>query len=134
MNAAGELVGINTAIASDAAGGGVGFAIPVNTAKQVSDQLIRNGKVSHAFLGVSVTDATGDVPGALVRQVTAGSPAEKAGLQQGDLITKIGDKAVDGGDTVVGQVRGFKPGQQVKITYMRDGKTAEVTVTLSENN
>ncbi|MFI6732229.1 S1C family serine protease [Nonomuraea sp. NPDC050451] len=132
VNAAGELIGINTAIASDAAGGGVGFAIPVNTAKQVSEQLISNGKVSHAFLGVSVTDATGDVPGALVRQVTDGSPAAKAGLQQGDLITKIGDKAVDGGDTVVGQVRGFKPGQQVKITYVRDGKTSDVTVTLEE--
>ncbi|MFC4120234.1 S1C family serine protease [Nonomuraea zeae] len=132
VNAAGELIGINTAIASEAAGGGVGFAIPVNTAKQVSEQLISSGKVSHAFLGVSVTDATGDVPGALVREITAGSPAEKAGLQQGDLITKIGDKAVDGGDTVVGQVRGFKPGQQVKITYMRDGKAAEVTVTLQE--
>ncbi|MFG1706105.1 S1C family serine protease [Nonomuraea sp. M3C6] len=132
VNAAGELIGINTAIASDAAGGGVGFAIPVNTAKQVSDQLIGSGKVSHAFLGVSVTDATGDVPGALVREITAGSPAEKAGLKQGDLITKIGGTAVDGGDTVVGQVRGFKPGQQVKITYMRDGKTSEVTVTLEE--
>ncbi|MFC5832227.1 S1C family serine protease [Nonomuraea insulae] len=133
VNAAGQLVGINTAIASEAQGGGVGFAIPVNTAKQVSEQLISSGKVSHAFLGVSVTDATGDVPGALVRQVTAKSPAEKAGLKQGDLITKIGDKAVDGGDTVVGQVRGFKPGQEVKITYMRDGETAEVTVTLDEN-
>ncbi|MGN9839920.1 S1C family serine protease [Nonomuraea sp. H19] len=132
VNAAGELVGINTAIASDAAGGGVGFAIPVNTAKQVSEQLISNGKVNHAFLGVSVTDATGDVPGALIRQVTAGSPADKAGLKQGDLITRVGDKAVDGGDTVVGQVRGFKPGQQVKITYMRDGQTNEVTVTLEE--
>ncbi|MEQ4718494.1 trypsin-like peptidase domain-containing protein [Nonomuraea sp. B19D2] len=132
VNAAGELIGINTAIASDAAGGGVGFAIPVNTAKQVSEQLISNGKVSHAFLGVSVTDATGDVPGALIRQVTDGSPAAKAGLQQGDLITRIGDKAVDGGDTVVGQVRGFKPGQQVKITYMRDGKTHDVAVTLEE--
>ncbi|MEV0231362.1 trypsin-like peptidase domain-containing protein [Nonomuraea sp. NPDC050786] len=132
VNAAGELIGINTAIASDAAGGGVGFAIPVNTAKQVAEQLISNGKVSHAFLGVSVTDATGDVPGALIRQVTEGSPAAKAGLQQGDLITSIGGKAVDGGDTVVGQVRGFKPGQQVKITYMRDGKTHDVTVTLEE--
>ncbi|MFC4008739.1 S1C family serine protease [Nonomuraea purpurea] len=132
VNAAGELVGINTAIASDAAGGGVGFAIPVNTAKQVSEQLIDSGKVNHAFLGVSVTNATGDVPGALVREITAGSPAEKAGLRQGDLITKLGDKTVDGGDTVVGQVRGFKPGQQVKITYMRDGKTNEVTVTLIE--
>ncbi|TYB53235.1 PDZ domain-containing protein, partial [Nonomuraea sp. PA05] len=133
VNAAGQLIGINTAIASQAQGGGVGFAIPVNTAKQVADQLISTGKVTHAFLGVSVTDATGDVPGALIRQVTAGSPAEKAGLREGDLITKIGDKAVDAGDTVVGQVRGFKPGQEVKITYMRDGATAEVGVTLAEN-
>ncbi|WP_302893328.1 S1C family serine protease [Actinomadura luzonensis] len=132
VNAAGELVGINTAIASEAAGGGVGFAIPVNTAKQVSDQLISSGKVTHAFLGVSVTDATGDVPGALIREITAGSPAEKAGLRQGDVITKINDKAVDGGDTVVGQVRGFKPGQAVKITYMRDGQAHDATVTLVE--
>ncbi|MEU1388523.1 MULTISPECIES: trypsin-like peptidase domain-containing protein [unclassified Nonomuraea] len=132
VNAAGELVGINTAIASNAAGGGVGFAIPVNTAKQVSDQLIATGKVRHAVLGVSVTDATGDVPGALIRQVIAGSPAEKAGLKQGDLITKIGDTPVDAGETVVGQVRGFKPGQQVKITYLRDGRASEANVTLQE--
>ncbi|NRQ39149.1 PDZ domain-containing protein [Nonomuraea sp. NN258] len=132
VNAAGELVGINTAIAAQAQAGGVGFAIPINTAKHVSEQLIKNGKVSHAFLGVSVTDATGDVAGALIGQITPGSPAEKAGLRQGDLITKMGDKPVDGGDTVVGQVRGFKPGQQVKITYMRDGQTSETTVTLEE--
>ncbi|NUR86619.1 MAG: PDZ domain-containing protein, partial [Nonomuraea sp.] len=134
VNAAGQVIGINTAIATSGGNSGnigVGFAIPINTAKQVSQQLIADGKVSHAFLGVSVTDATGDVPGALVRQVTSGSPADQAGLKQGDLITKIGDKAVDGGDTVVGQVRGFKPGQQVKITYMRDGKTNEVTVNLT---
>ncbi|MEV1167690.1 trypsin-like peptidase domain-containing protein [Nonomuraea sp. NPDC049784] len=130
VNAAGELVGINSAVAAD--GVNLGFAIPVNTAKQVSEQLISKGKVSHAFLGVSVTDATGDVPGALIRQVTAGSPAEKAGLKQGDLITKIGNTAVQGGDTVVGQVRGFKIGQQVQVTYQRDGKTSTVTVTMEE--
>ncbi|WP_336205111.1 S1C family serine protease [Nonomuraea sp. LPB2021202275-12-8] len=135
VNASGQLVGINTAIATNGGSSGsigVGFAIPINTAKHVADQLIGSGKVSHAFLGVSVTDATGDVPGALVRQVTAASPAEKAGLKQGDLITQIGGKAVDGGDTVVGQVRGFKPGQQVQITYMRDGKESSATVTLEE--
>ncbi|SDM24638.1 putative serine protease PepD [Nonomuraea maritima] len=132
VDAAGEVIGINTAIASNAAGGGVGFAIPVNTAKQVSEQLIKTGKVSHAFLGVSVTDATGDVPGALISQVTAGSPAEKAGLRQGDLITKIDNTAVDGGETVVGQVRGYKPGQQVEVTYLRNGKSDKVTVTLVE--
>jgi putative serine protease PepD len=64
--------------------------------------------------------------------VTAGSPAEKAGMKQGDLITKIGNTAVQGGDTVVGQVRGFKIGQQVQVTYQRDGKTSTVTVTMEE--
>ncbi|WP_219469321.1 S1C family serine protease [Nonomuraea rhizosphaerae] len=135
VNAAGQVIGINSAIATNGGSSGnigVGFAIPVNTAKQVSDQLISTGKVTHAFLGVSVTDASGDVPGALVRQVTQDSPAAKAGLQEGDIITKIGNTAVDGGDTVVGQVRGFKVGQQVQITYMRDGKSSTVTVTLQE--
>jgi putative serine protease PepD len=135
VNAAGQVIGINSAIATNGGSSGnigVGFAIPVNTAKQVSDQLISGGKVTHAFLGVSVTDATGDVPGALIRQVTSGSPADKAGLKQGDLITKIGNTPVEGGDTVVGQVRGFKVGQQVQITYMRDGKSSNVTVTLQE--
>ncbi|MEU4577378.1 MULTISPECIES: trypsin-like peptidase domain-containing protein [Nonomuraea] len=134
VNASGQVVGINTAIATAGSNGsiGVGFAIPINTAKHVSEQLISTGKVRHAFLGVSVTDATGDVAGALVSQVNAGSPAEKAGLKQGDLITKIGDKPVDGSENVVGQVRGFKPGQQVQITYMRDGRQSTATVTLEE--
>ncbi|MDA0632571.1 trypsin-like peptidase domain-containing protein [Nonomuraea sp. MCN248] len=134
VNAAGQVVGINTAIATAGSNGsiGLGFAIPINTAKHVSEQLISTGKVTHAFLGVSVTDATGDVPGALVRQITAGSPAEKAGLRPADLITKIDGKILDSGDDVVGQIRGFKPGQQVQITYMRDGKENTVTATLAE--
>ncbi|MFC5825092.1 S1C family serine protease [Nonomuraea insulae] len=130
VNAAGELVGINSAIAAD--GVNLGFAIPVNTAKNVSEQLISKGTVSHVYLGVSVTDASGGVSGALISQVTAGSPAEKAGLKQGDLITKIGETAVSGGDTVVGQVRGYKVGQKVEVTYQRDGKESTVTVAMEE--
>ncbi|MEU3164561.1 trypsin-like peptidase domain-containing protein [Streptosporangium sp. NPDC006930] len=134
VNAAGQVVGINTAIATNGGEGsiGVGFAIPITTANQVAQQLIESGKVSHAFLGVSMTDATGDAGGALVGQVTEGSPAAKAGIQQGDLITKINDTAVDEAATVVGAVRGFKPGQQVSITYARDGQPHTVTVTLAE--
>ncbi|MEU4537942.1 trypsin-like peptidase domain-containing protein [Streptosporangium sp. NPDC023825] len=134
VNAAGQVVGINTAIATNGGEGsiGVGFAIPITTANQVAQQLIESGKVSHAFLGVSVTDATGDAGGALVGQVTEGSPAAKAGIQQGDLITKINDTAVDEAATVVGAVRGFKPGQQVTIAYVRDGQPGTVTVTLAE--
>ncbi|HEX4817418.1 MAG TPA: trypsin-like peptidase domain-containing protein [Nonomuraea sp.] len=130
VNAAGELIGINSAVSSQ--GVNLGFAIPVNTAKAVSEQLISKGKVSHAFLGVSVTDATGETTGALVRQVNAGSPADKAGLRQGDLITKIGDTTVEGADTVVGQVRGFKVGQRVELAYVRDGEPHTVTVTTAE--
>ncbi|MGW4797151.1 S1C family serine protease [Nonomuraea sp. NPDC004297] len=130
VNAAGELVGINSAVAAD--GVNLGFAIPVNTARHVSEQLISKGTVSHVFLGVSVTDGMGDVSGALVRQVTKGSPAEKAGLRQGDLITRIGETPVQGGDTVVGQVRGYTVGQKVAITYQRDGEQKTVTVTMEE--
>ncbi|MFI6481957.1 S1C family serine protease [Nonomuraea sp. NPDC050663] len=133
VNAAGQVIGVNTAIATAGSNGniGVGFAIPINTAKQVSDQLISSGKVSHAFLGVGVADATGGTAGALVSQVTPGSPAEKAGLKQGDIITKIGETSVDDGATVVGAVRGLKPGDVVKITYVRNGQPSEVDVTLT---
>ncbi|TMR20959.1 PDZ domain-containing protein [Nonomuraea turkmeniaca] len=130
VNAAGELIGINSAVSAE--GVNLGFAIPVNTAKLVSGQLISKGTVSHAYLGVSVTNAAGQAPGALISQVASGSPAEKAGLKQGDLITKIGDTTVEGGDTVIGQVRGFKVGQQVEVTYVRDGATQAVTVTMEE--
>jgi putative serine protease PepD len=132
-NASGQVVGINTAIATNGGDGsiGVGFSIPINTAKQVAQELIDNGKVSHAFLGVSLTDATGDAGGALVGQVTDGSPAAKAGIKQGDLITKINDTAVEDSSTVVGAVRGFKPGEKVAVAYVRDGQPHTVTVTLA---
>ncbi|MFS1299157.1 S1C family serine protease [Streptosporangium longisporum] len=134
VDAAGQVVGINTAIATNGGEGsiGVGFAIPITTANQVAQELIKDGSVSHAFLGVSVTDATGDAGGALVGQVTEGSPAAEAGIRQGDLITKIDDTVVDEAATVVGAVRGLKPGRQVTLSYVRDGQPGTVTVTLAE--
>jgi putative serine protease PepD len=134
VNSSGQVIGINTAIATNGGDGniGVGFAIPINTAKQVSQQLITSGKATHAYLGVSLTDATGGSQGALVGQIQSGSPAADAGLREGDLITKINGKAVNGADTVVGMVRGFKPGDKVALTYVRGGKTSTATVTLAE--
>jgi putative serine protease PepD len=131
----GQVIGINTAIATGGVGSGnigVGFAIPINTAKRVAEQLATGGKVSHAFLGVSLTDASGDTAGALIREVQQGSPAEQSGLREGDLIIKLGDRAVDGADTVVGAVRGFRPGDKVEVSYVRDGRPATTTVTLAE--
>ncbi|HEY2998508.1 MAG TPA: PDZ domain-containing protein, partial [Acidimicrobiales bacterium] len=138
VNADGQVVGINTAIASLAQGTtsqggniGVGFAIPIDSARDIADQLVTNGKVTHAFLGVRIADTTsGD--GALVGSVEAGQPAAQAGLQQGDVITKIGDQAVTDAADLTAAIRTFKPGDKVTVTYTRDGNEHTADVTLAE--
>ncbi|GII84944.1 hypothetical protein Ssi03_29340 [Sphaerisporangium siamense] len=134
VNASGQVVGVNSAIATNGGDGniGVGFAIPINTASQVADQIIKTGKATHAYLGVNLADATGDAQGAVIGSVQQGSPAEQAGLKAGDVITKLDGKAVSGAETVVGAVRGYRPGTKVTVTYVRNGATATVTVTLTE--
>ncbi|GII63792.1 hypothetical protein Skr01_38770 [Sphaerisporangium krabiense] len=134
VNASGQVVGINSAIATNGGDGniGVGFAIPINTASQVADQIIKTGKATHAYLGVNLADATGDAQGAVIGSVQQGSPAEQAGLKAGDVITKLDGKPVSGAETVVGAVRGYRPGTKVTVTYARNGATATVTVTLTE--
>ncbi|WP_182880607.1 MULTISPECIES: S1C family serine protease [unclassified Microbispora] len=137
VNAAGEVVGVNTAIATSGSSSGnigVGFAIPINTAKLVSEQLIKTGKATHAFFGVSVADSVGGAPGAVVSSITAGGPAEKAGLKEGDLITKINDKLVDSAEAVLGIIRSSRPGDKVTVTFTRDGKENTITATLAENS
>ena len=137
VNTSGQVVGINTAIATSGSSSGnigVGFAIPINTAKLVSDQLIKTGKATHAFLGVSVADAVGGASGAVVSSITAGSPAEKAGLQEGDLITKINDKVVDSAEALVGTIRSSRPGDKVTITFTRAGKENTITAALAEQS
>ncbi|GAA4573956.1 trypsin-like peptidase domain-containing protein [Planotetraspora kaengkrachanensis] len=137
VNAAGQVIGINTAIATSGQSSGnigVGFAIPINTARQVADQLIKTGKATHAFLGVSLADATGDAEGAVISSITAGSPAAKAGLQDGDLVTKVNEKVVDSAETLVGEIRSSRPGDKVTITYSRNGKVSTVSITLAEQS
>jgi len=133
VNLNGEVIGINTAIATSGNGNGnigVGFAIPGNRAKQVADQLRAGQKVSHAFLGVQVTPAENG--GAMVASVSAGSPAASADLQQGDVITKVGGSAINDSDDLVSAVQSRKPGDRLEITYTRDGAEKTTTVTLGE--
>ncbi|WP_185806681.1 S1C family serine protease, partial [Streptomyces sp. RP5T] len=147
LDAQGNVIGINSAIQSTSGGGlggtsqsgsiGLGFAIPINQAKYVAQQLIQTGKPVYAKIGASVSleDSSG---GAKITTegaggsapVEAGGPAAKAGLKPGDVITKLDDHVIDSGPTLIGEIWTHKPGDKVKITYERDGKTRTVDLTL----
>jgi putative serine protease PepD len=135
VNTRGEVIGINTAIATSGQSTGnigVGFAIPSNKAKDVAGKLQRGEKVSHPSLGVSVNMAEGG--GAMVAAVTPGSAADKAGLQQGDVITRFGDKAINDSDDLVGAVQAGKVGDRVEVQFKRNGAEKTATVTLAETS
>jgi len=146
FNASGEVIGITSSIATLSSGGGgtssssgsigLGFAIPGNLASQIGDQLKENGTAQHAFLGVSMSDATATADGvtrrgAGVEDVVADSPAGKAGIQQGDVIVAIDGSAVNSPESLTAFVREKEAGDKSVLTVVRDGKTQEITVTLA---
>jgi putative serine protease PepD len=141
VNMNGELVGVNSAIAtlgSDAgpqaqSGSiGLGFAIPVDQAKRIADELIKNGRAAHASLGVQVgNDAATD--GARIVEVTEGGAAAAAGLPSGVVVTKVDDRVINSADALVAAVRSRAPGDQVTLTYLDPaGKPQTVQVTLGK--
>lgn len=141
VNMNGELVGINSAIATlggdssaQAQGGsiGLGFAIPVDQAKRISDELIKNGSAEHASLGVQVgNDATTE--GARIVEVTDGGAAAAAGLPSGVVVTKVDDRVITSADALVAAVRSKAPGDKVTLTYVDPaGKPQSVQVTLGK--
>src|SRR5664280_1416704 len=142
VDMSGNVIGINSAIASlsessSGEGGsiGVGFAIPIDQAKRIAQEIIDTGKATHAVLGASVGDATqGDnsllTVGAKVADVTAGSGAASAGLQSGDVITKLGSQNVDSADALIAAVRSAAPNSKVDVTYTRGTESNTVTLTL----
>lgn len=140
VNMNGELVGVNSAIATmggDSPQGqsgsiGLGFAIPVDQAKRIADELIQNGTASHASLGVQVSsDTTSD--GAKIVEVTNGGAAAAAGLPAGVVVTKVDDRVVNSADALVAAVRSKAPGDKVTLTYLDpSGKPQTVSVTLGK--
>jgi putative serine protease PepD len=143
VNMQGQVIGINSAIysptsSSTAEGGsvGLGFAIPIDEARPIAEQL-RNGQTAtHARLGVTIQDATnseGLVDGAKVSKVTPGSAAADAGLKTGDVITRIGDQPVTGADSLVALVRTYRPGDDVALGVDQNGNTETVSVTLGSD-
>ena len=135
VNAVGQVIGINTAVASG--GGGtaaenIGFAIAVDQALPVVERLRGNQPAARGgYLGISSNDPTDGSRGAVVMRVEPGSPAAQAGLQSGDLVTKVGDKAVDGAAALGSAVRSHQPGDTVALLVVRNGAERTVTVTLT---
>jgi len=137
FNAAGQVIGVNSQIETGGSSGGgesgnvgIGFAIPSNTVHTVVDQLIAGGKVNHAFLGVSSTDASSS--GAKIASVTSGGPAASAGLQAGDVGPSLGGKAVSSSSALSSLVDEHKPGDTVSVTLTRDGQSKTLQVKLGE--
>ncbi len=142
VNTSGELVGINTAIFSTSGGYmGIGFAVPSDMARSVMDSIIKSGKVVRGWLGVSIQDLTPDLAaslgikeaaGALVSGVEKGSPADKAGLKRGDVITGISDKQVADSTNLRNMISATAPGAKIELTLLREGKKQALSVTLGE--
>lgn len=145
VNATGQLVGINSSIASVGASGpggesgniGIGFAIPVNEARSVTQQIITSGSVKHPFVGLLGADglareSSTQRAAAIVKQVTPGSPAAQAGLRPGDAVVAVNGEIVDSWLSLVAQVREQNVGQQITLTIIRNGQRSDVKATLTE--
>jgi Do/DeqQ family serine protease len=143
LNLKGELIGINTAILSRSGGNiGIGFAIPVNMARNVMDQLVKFGSVKRGLLGVNIYNVTpdiaqlyglGDAKGALVSQVIEGSAAAKAGIKTGDVITAINGKPVKSNAELRLSISQLRVGQSVDVGLIRDGKPQKVTALIADS-
>jgi serine protease Do len=142
INASGQLIGVNTAILSRAGGNqGVGFAVPSNLAREVMSQLLKSGKVSRGYLGVIIQPVTSDIAkafnladarGALIGEVSADSPAAKAGLAQGDVITELNGARVDDSRELRLKISQLAPGSTVKLKVVRDGAARDLDIALGE--
>ncbi|MFE5852507.1 S1C family serine protease [Streptomyces sp. NPDC056500] len=147
LDSRGAVIGINSAIQSTGGGFGqtqagsigLGFAIPINQAKNVAEQLIKSGEPVYPVIGATV-DMAGKGAGAKIASqgaggtaaVVAGGPAAKAGLKSGDVITSFNDKPIDSGPTLISEIWNHKPGDKVTVTYDRAGKENKITLTLGQ--
>ena len=142
VDMSGAVIGINSAIASlststdgsQAGSIGVGFAIPIDQAKRIAQEIIDTGTATHAVLGASVRDASTRSSqissGAELAEITSGGGAEAAGLRSGDVVTKVGSQSVESADALIAAIRSAQPGGTTDITYTRGSDTQTVTVTL----
>ena len=143
VNDRGELIGINTAILSHGSGGneGIGFAVPINLARQVMNQILDHGKVNRAYLGIMIQDVTpsiakamglNDMKGVLVGDVSPSGPAQKSGIQRGDVILEVNGKPVQDSRALRMTISMMNPDATVKLKLLRNGNQSDTTVKLGE--
>ena len=139
MDTRGNLIGINTAIYSRSGGNmGIGFAIPINTAKQVMESILTNGSVTRGWIGVEPQNLSKelaeslnlpkDTIGVLISGVLDGGPADKAGMKPGDVLTLVNDQAVNDVVTLLNRIAQTSPGDEAKINLLRKGKLMALKV------
>ena len=142
VDMSGRVIGINSSIrtasssSSDSGGSiGLGFAIPIDEVLPIVNQIKDGDKPTHARLAVSVSDVKGNTlnQGAQLQSVESGGAGAKAGLEKGDVITKVDDQVIDGSEALVATIRGHRPGEKVQITYLRDGKSHTTTADLGSD-
>jgi serine protease Do len=143
LNERGQLIGINTAILSGGSGGnqGIGFAIPINMAKYIMDEILKHGKVERGYIGVGIQEVTPDLAkafhipaekGALVGNVDPNGPGAKAGLQRGDVIEDLNGEPISGPNELKLKVATIAPGTTVHLKVNRDGQTRDITLALAQ--
>ena len=142
INDRGELVGINTAILTHGEGSeGIGFAVPANLARQVMDQILKNGKVVRAYMGILPQDMTTDMAkafgekearGVVVGDVTPNSPAQDAGVRRGDILLEVNGRLVTNSNQLRNSISMMQPGTEIKLKLLRDGSERDLTVKLKE--
>ncbi len=142
INSRGEVIGLNEQIATSSGGSeGVGFAVPINTAKQAMEQILSKGSVEYAWLGVIGQTVDAETArkqglsvekGALISEIVAGAPAEQAGIKVGDIIVKIGDQDMASMENVSGYLAEQRPGDRIKVTYIRDKESHDVEIELTK--
>lgn len=146
VNLAGEVIGINTLVVRNTQSGdvaeGLGFAIPINTAQAIAQQIIQQGYFARPFMGISFQPINPAIAerynlpakwGAYITNVDPGSPAAQAGLQENDIITKIGAITIDETHSYINSLFNYKPGDTINVTIMRDGKEMQLQITLGES-
>ena len=142
VDARGELVGINTSILSSSGSfAGAGFAIPAQMVRFTAEQLMKNGKIEHGYVGISINDVTPenasffnvpDARGALVAQVTADSPASRGGVKQGDVVREVNGQKVEDAGALQMTISQMQPGQPLKLEVLREGRPVSVNLTVGQ--